>query len=93
MTAYRGSTAVSIDGPPQGVDEDRLWFKLGKANSLQRAAEDKKEVDLVAARSLSFGVQNPGISKWSTAAGSFWSSMFRTNRGGKLGQALHCPSF
>ncbi len=64
--------AVSIDGPPQ-EDSER-----GMPES---EAADPRTAS-VAARILSLPFRATSITKRSTAAGIFWSSMFRTEKDG-----------
>lgn len=84
--AYRGSMAVSIEGPPEG-DKIKVLAtgRLPKSSSLDNAedAADLRNAS-VAMRGLSLAWRANSMTKRSTAAGSFWSSMFRTAKDGRF---------
>ena len=77
--------AVSIGGPPEGEQgkgtEDA---RLPKTSSLENAedAHDPRSASLVM-RGIKFPFQATAITKRSTGASSFWSSMFRTEKDGR----------
>ena len=82
--------AVSIDGPPEGEQgKGAEQARLPKSSSLENGedAHDPRNASLMI-RGLSFPFRAATMTKRSTAASSFWSSMFRTEKGGMSRQ--HC---